>query len=489
MGDYKRLISYIYSYEKGLKSKNAGFAKIESRNGVCKVNISLRIADELMNEADDNMLEVFLFSRNDKSIQKIFLDRIRIVNGCSVLKLRMNSDNIGSSNVPIEKLNGIFICSKAFLKNHDNLNIIYASEWDDRPIIVDEFKGMNESDMDDELSDNMNAANKSDTMDTQQSPVNDDNNNNTYDDQNEMKAAELDEPEEEIEDVETSAKVADEDLAVDQKQSVRKSDDKTSDTDSKNEDMNAQTVTESDFDQPTVVELEVNKSNVRKTEPVFNYDQARREENKRLQERFLEQLRINSGLSSDELMKEDIDPSCDNKLVNIMEEEQKKNDQVQKVIDQSGFNTQPMNSQSMNPHSVNSQSVNTQTMNAQAVSRQRTKSPTVADYYRMLRNCYPRVNVCAIKGECIKITPHDISYLPRKYWNLSNNSFMLHGFYSYKYLLLCENVTENGLRYMIGVPGMFHPKEQAMARMYGFTEFELENDSETDNFGYWCMCL
>src|SRR5574344_553516 len=216
--------------------------------------------------------------------------------------------------------------------------------------------------------------------------------------------------------------------------------------------------------------------------------EKRREENKRLQERFLEQLRINSGLSSDELIKEDIDPSCDNKLVNILEEEQKKNDQMQVPNDQGIFNAEAMNSQSVNNQGLNTQPVNmqttnTQTMNAQAVNRQRTKNPTVADYYRMLRNCYPRVNVCAIKGECIRITPHDISYLPSKYWNLSNNSFMLHGFYSYKYLLLCENVTENGKRYMIGVPGMFHPKEQAMARMYGFTEFELENNSETDNFG------
>ena len=154
MGDYKRLVSYIYSYEKGLKSKNAGFAKIESRNGVCKVNISLRIADELMNEVEDNMLEVFLFHRDKTNVQKIFLDRIRIVNGCSVLKLRMNSDNIGSSSVPIESIGGIFICSKAFLENHDNLNIVYASEWDDVPIDVQQFAGMS----DNPNSDNMMKA-------------------------------------------------------------------------------------------------------------------------------------------------------------------------------------------------------------------------------------------------------------------------------------------------------------------------------------------
>ena len=44
MGDYIRLISYIYTYDRGVKAKNAGFAKIESRNNICKVSISLRIA-------------------------------------------------------------------------------------------------------------------------------------------------------------------------------------------------------------------------------------------------------------------------------------------------------------------------------------------------------------------------------------------------------------------------------------------------------------
>ena len=147
MGDYKRLISYIYSYERGTKSKNAGFAKIESRNGICKVNISLRIADELMNEAEDNMLEVFFFYRDNGEVKKVFLERIRIVNGCSMIKMRMNSDNIGNVGIAIDRITGIFICTRAFLNEVHNLNIVYASEWDDIPIEVNKFKEKSNDDI------------------------------------------------------------------------------------------------------------------------------------------------------------------------------------------------------------------------------------------------------------------------------------------------------------------------------------------------------
>ena len=37
MSNYRRLISYIYAYEGGIKGKNVGFAKLEVRNGQCKI--------------------------------------------------------------------------------------------------------------------------------------------------------------------------------------------------------------------------------------------------------------------------------------------------------------------------------------------------------------------------------------------------------------------------------------------------------------------
>ena len=42
MTNYRRLISYIYAYEGEVKGKNIGFAKLESRNGQCKLSVNVK---------------------------------------------------------------------------------------------------------------------------------------------------------------------------------------------------------------------------------------------------------------------------------------------------------------------------------------------------------------------------------------------------------------------------------------------------------------
>ena len=91
-----------------------------------------------------------------------------------------------------------------------------------------------------------------------------------------------------------------------------------------------------------------------------------------------------------------------------------------------------------------------------------------------------------------KIQRQDLSRLPRKEWRIANNSFLLHGFYNYHHLLYVE---EDG-NVLIGVPGIFHEKEQEAARAFGFAEFlrltndeiklEEEEKNTFEDFGYWC---
>lgn len=42
MAGYRRLISYIYAYEGEEKGKNIGFAKLEARNGQCRLSINVK---------------------------------------------------------------------------------------------------------------------------------------------------------------------------------------------------------------------------------------------------------------------------------------------------------------------------------------------------------------------------------------------------------------------------------------------------------------
>lgn len=88
--------------------------------------------------------------------------------------------------------------------------------------------------------------------------------------------------------------------------------------------------------------------------------------------------------------------------------------------------------------------------------------------------------------------------LPRPNWYLCNNSFLVHGFFNYHYLLL--KTVENGekKRLFLGVPGIYEQPERMMALIFGFPEFEPEPSEEpgcktsnsgdhTGTFGYW-MC-
>ena len=91
-----------------------------------------------------------------------------------------------------------------------------------------------------------------------------------------------------------------------------------------------------------------------------------------------------------------------------------------------------------------------------------------------------------------KISRQDLSRLPRKEWRLANNSFLLHGFYNYHHLLYIE---ENE-KVWVGVPGIYHEKEQVAASSFGFGEFrrlidipillEEEEMNTYEDFGYWC---
>lgn len=84
---------------------------------------------------------------------------------------------------------------------------------------------------------------------------------------------------------------------------------------------------------------------------------------------------------------------------------------------------------------------------------------------------------------CAKIELKDIRELPKRYWYLGNNSFLLHGFFNYHYLVIGKIEEEEESRWFIGVPGIYQNQERVMAIIFGFPEFLPE--PEENRFGYW----
>ena len=95
--------------------------------------------------------------------------------------------------------------------------------------------------------------------------------------------------------------------------------------------------------------------------------------------------------------------------------------------------------------------------------------------------------------ECLKIELKDLRELPRRFWYLGNNSFLLHGFFNYRYLVLAK--CPNG-RWFLGIPGIYQHQERVMATIFGFPEFlpewipdAPENQEPVNRFGCWYRFL
>jgi len=90
----------------------------------------------------------------------------------------------------------------------------------------------------------------------------------------------------------------------------------------------------------------------------------------------------------------------------------------------------------------------------------------------------------------VKIELRDIRSLSKQYWQLANNSFLLHGYFNYRYILLgCEDGEKK--KWFVAVPGVFQNQEQLLAGLFGFGEFRTKHltKQKTGEFGFWYRYL
>lgn len=104
---------------------------------------------------------------------------------------------------------------------------------------------------------------------------------------------------------------------------------------------------------------------------------------------------------------------------------------------------------------------------------------------------YPKIQPFR-EGEveaCIRIEPQDLGIFPMENWILANNSFLLHGYYSYRHLIFAMEEDRGRKKFVLGVPGVNHSRERFMANMFGFNEFKnlAQQEEEDGDFGYWCQ--
>ena len=103
------------------------------------------------------------------------------------------------------------------------------------------------------------------------------------------------------------------------------------------------------------------------------------------------------------------------------------------------------------------------------------------DKWEQILDLYEQIHPYGDERVYVKLEPKDFVILQSGYQHLVNNSFLLHGFYNYRYIILGKE-----RNFYLGVPGVFYEREKMVAQMFGFEAFECPGGNvRAGEFGYY----
>ena len=109
--------------------------------------------------------------------------------------------------------------------------------------------------------------------------------------------------------------------------------------------------------------------------------------------------------------------------------------------------------------------------------------------WRYMLRTYPVLNQFSEENQvlCVRVEIKDVRLLPAKYWSMVNNSFLLHGFFNYRYLAFGRI----GQNWFVGIPGIYQNQEHVMASIFGFPDFlpQKQKTERGEQPGYWYRIL
>ncbi|WOO34643.1 DUF6128 domain-containing protein [Anaerocolumna sp. AGMB13020] len=472
MADYKRLVSYMYLYEEGKKRNNIGYARVESRNGQCKYTIHVTALG-----LNDKQLKVYSFKRNSSGIEGILLGSLLIKNNTGDFKILTDAAHIMNSPYGLDDMGGVILVFSD--------RKFFAAEWDNKPITMSMVAGI-------ENRNNNTTADTVKNPDIAKYPELVKNPENakipeTVKTPEEIKAATL------AEVLFEYSKPTEEAVQKDNKEEMNR--------DKSLKDLltpNFNRIVEQEEEQE-IQPGEANKKTIDFEAHIHkSVNSSVTDRNSSPAESPSEIHIENPAALTKNNPVEDSAESENEYSYNKLTENEKR-DQPE-TIDESPVAhislpeiETPQQSEGEQP-SVN-QTVNqpqeTDTKTESATEGLSNNKPIFDDHplakqiYHNFPKMYPfEDNEIAW---CARIEPKDIGMLPMDLWGLGNNSFLLHGYYSYRHLIFARVNDKNGQNYILGVPGIYHNREKFMAKMFGFENFKCakRKPQRTGEFGYW----
>ena len=446
MSAYHRLISYIYAYEGGIKGKNTGFAKLETRGTSCRIQVSVRRVF-----AGGSPIGVYLLAGQEE----IRIGTLFVRGGNGEFRAVVNCENIEGSGCNMEE------CCGLTLHETDSAWRAYTTIWEDAVAHAAEV----------ELADV--TAEKVREQEAEKEEAT-------------RKLAEN------VSGEVNSASVGKEKLD-EASELTRSGEMESQDTSTETEKKEAVNINEMDFgiSQPQPEKLEDSNLEIFEDTETMEAvpdisETSDHQEAEVVQEAQTETPQESSQESTQEVQTETPKESFQESNQEAQTEARRKDSQesTREVRKEALPDSPPDHQEAFQPGSQNQKQPQPDS------SKESPKEDPAETLWDRLRVTYPKVTAfeCADGCEILVIKPQDIGLLPRENWVYGNNSFLLHGYYNYRYLILARlgKPGERG-RYILGVPGHYGNNEKYMAAMFGFDRFvrSTRQPPRDSRFGYW----
>lgn len=446
MSAYHRLISYIYAYEGGIKGKNTGFAKLETRGTSCRIQVSVRRVF-----AGGSPIGVYLLAGQEE----IRIGTLFVRGGNGEFRAVVNCENIEGSGCNMEE------CCGLTLHETDSAWRAYTTIWEDAVAHAAEV----------ELADV--TAEKVREQEAEKEEAT-------------RKLAEN------VSGEVNSASVGEEKLD-EASELTRSGEMESQDTSTETEKKEAVNINETDFgiSQPQPEKLEDSNLEIFEDTETMEAvpdisETSDHQEAEVVQETQTETPQESFQESTQEVQTETPKESFQESYQEAQTEARRKDSQesTREVRKEALPDSPPDHQEAFQSDSQNQKQPQPDS------SKEFSKEDPAESLWNRLRAAYPKVTAfeCADGCEILVIKPQDIGLLPRENWVYGNNSFLLHGYYNYRYLILARlgKPGERG-RYILGVPGHYGNNEKYMAAMFGFDRFvrSTRQPPRDSRFGYW----
>ena len=134
MSDYKRWVSYIYSYDENVKKNNSGYIRVETRGMITRLMVHINTSDET------GRLLAYVFVREDSVMKGVLLGSIDVDKNGAQGSFEINSYDIMGSGFKMTEAGGMVVINEVQAEGSARALSFYASEWDDSPIDITDFR-------------------------------------------------------------------------------------------------------------------------------------------------------------------------------------------------------------------------------------------------------------------------------------------------------------------------------------------------------------